>query len=70
MIRIYKVGKALEKHMHFCHYFEFYLKDSLGKLETRCCSSGLYSFYCLSAPQLFAATVLRLLQLPFLVLHY
>ena len=68
MFRIYKMGKALEKCMHFCHYFGYYLKDSLGKLETRCCSSGLYSFCCLSALQPFAATVLSLIQLPSLVL--
>ena len=35
MFRIYKVGKALQKGMHFCHYFEYYLKDSVEKLETR-----------------------------------
>jgi len=70
MFRIYKVGKALQKGMHFCHYFEYYLKDSVEKLETRWCSIGLYSFYCLSALQPFAVTVLSLIQLPYLVLHY
>jgi hypothetical protein len=30
MFGVYKLGQALEKGMHFCHYFEYYLKTVWG----------------------------------------